>query len=47
MIIMLKNPILKINLSRFVLNVITFTKCPILQNGMQVDEILICKKNSN
>jgi hypothetical protein len=41
MIIMLKTPILKINLSRFFENAFTYTKCPILQNGLQVDETFI------
>jgi hypothetical protein len=41
---MLKIPILKLQLSRIFLNVSTSTKCPILQNGLIVDEILIIKK---
>jgi hypothetical protein len=47
MIIMLKNPILKIDLSRFFLNASTCMKCHILQNGLQVDEILIFIKKIN
>jgi hypothetical protein len=39
----LKNPILKVRLSRILKNVFTCTKCPILQNGLHVDEILILK----
>jgi hypothetical protein len=38
---MLKNPILKVELSKKNLNISTCTKCPILQNGLHVDEILI------
>jgi hypothetical protein len=41
---MLKNPILKLELSRIFKNVSTSTKCPILQNGLIVYEILIIKK---
>ncbi len=41
---MLKNPILKVELNRISKNVSTFTKCPILQNGLHVDEIFIFKK---
>ncbi len=37
----LKNPILKVRLSRILKNVSTCTKCPILQNGLYIDEILI------
>jgi hypothetical protein len=40
----LKNPILKLELSRFFLNVYICTKCSILQNGLHVDEMLIFKK---
>jgi hypothetical protein len=40
----LKNCILKIGLSRIFKNVFTCTKCPILQNGLHVDEILIFLK---
>jgi len=36
---MLKNPILKVELNKISKNVFTFTKCPILQNGLHVDEI--------
>jgi hypothetical protein len=39
----LKNPILKVRLSRILKNVSTCTKCPILQNGLYIDEILILK----
>jgi hypothetical protein len=38
---MLKNPILKVELSRIFKNISIWTKCPILQNGLIVDEILI------
>ncbi len=38
---MLKNPILKVELSRISKNISTCTKCPVLQNGLHVDEILI------
>jgi hypothetical protein len=41
---MLKNPILKLGLNRNFKNVSTCTKCPILQNGLHVDEILIFKQ---
>jgi hypothetical protein len=41
---MLKNPILKVESSRISKIIYTFTKCPILQNGLHVDEILIKKK---
>jgi len=41
MIIMLKTPILKIDLSSFFFNAFICTKCLILQNGLQVDETLI------
>jgi hypothetical protein len=41
---MLKNPILKVELSRFFQKNSTCTKCLILQNGLHVDEILIKKK---
>jgi hypothetical protein len=41
----LKNPILKVGLSRTFKNVYTCTKCPILQNGLHVNEILLFKKN--
>jgi hypothetical protein len=40
MIIMLQNPILKVDLS-FFLNAFICTRCPILQNGLKVDEVLI------
>jgi hypothetical protein len=40
----LKNPILKVGLSRILKNVFTCTKCLILQNVLHVDEILILKK---
>jgi hypothetical protein len=40
----LKNPISKIRLSKIFKNVSTCTKCPILQNGLHVDEILIFLK---
>jgi hypothetical protein len=33
--------VLKVELRRFFLNISTYTKCPILQNGLHVDEILI------
>jgi hypothetical protein len=39
----LKKPILKVELNRIFENVSTCTKCPILQNGLHVDEILIFK----
>jgi len=41
MIIMLKTPILKIDLSIIFLNASTCMKCHILQNGLQIDEMLI------
>jgi hypothetical protein len=37
----LKNPILKVGLSIISLKKSTCTKCPILQNRLHVDEILI------
>jgi hypothetical protein len=37
----LENPILKVELNRISKNVSTFTKCPILQNGLHVNEIFI------
>jgi hypothetical protein len=40
---MLKNPILKVKLSRIFKNISICTKCSILQNGLHVDEILIFK----
>jgi len=41
---MLKNLLLKVELSRIFKNVFTCTRCQILQNGLHVDEILIKKK---
>jgi len=41
---MLKNPILKVDLNRILQNASTCTRCPILQNGLHVDEISIKKK---
>jgi hypothetical protein len=41
---MMKNPILKVGLTRIFKNVSTCTKCSILQNGLHVNEILILKK---
>jgi hypothetical protein len=38
---MLKNPILKVELSIIFWNDFTFIRCPILQNGLNLDEILI------
>jgi hypothetical protein len=38
---MLKNPILKVELSRIFKNVSTCNKGPILQNGLHVNELLI------
>ncbi len=38
---MLRNPILKIKLSRIFKNISTCTKCSILQNGLHVDEMFI------
>ncbi len=38
---MLKNPNLKVEVSKFFKNISTCTKCPILQNGLPIDEILI------
>ncbi len=38
---MLKNPILKVELNRILKIIFICTKCPILQNGLHVDEILI------
>jgi hypothetical protein len=43
----MKNPILKVELNIFLKNVYTCTKCPILQNGLHVDEILIFLKKIN
>jgi hypothetical protein len=40
----LENPILKVELNRISKNVSTFTKCPILQNGLHVNEIFIFLK---
>ncbi len=42
---MLKNPILKVELSRILKIISTCIICLILQNGLHVDEILILKKN--
>jgi hypothetical protein len=41
---MLKNPILKVELSRIIKIIYTLKKCLILQNGLHVNEILIFKK---
>jgi hypothetical protein len=41
---MLKDFILKVELSRIFKNAFTCTRCQILQNGLHVDEILILKK---
>jgi len=41
----MKNPILKVELNIILKKVSTCTKCPILQNGLHADEILIKKKN--
>jgi len=41
---MLKNPILKVELSRILKIISTCTKCSILENGLHVDGILIKKK---
>jgi hypothetical protein len=38
---MLKNSILKIELGKFFKIIYICTKCPILQNGLHVDEIFI------
>jgi len=38
---MLKNSILKVELSRIFKNISTYTKCPILQSGLHINEILI------
>jgi len=43
MVIMLKNPILKVDLNTFLKNAPTSMICPILQNELQIDEILIRK----
>jgi hypothetical protein len=43
---MLKNPILKVKLSRIKKKIPTCTKYPILQNELYVDEKLIKKKKS-
>jgi hypothetical protein len=40
-IIILKNEHLHVDLSRFYKIASTCKKCPILQNGLQIDEILI------
>jgi hypothetical protein len=37
----LKNPILKVGLNRIFLNVFPCTKCPILQNGLHVDDFFL------
>jgi hypothetical protein len=42
-LIFLKNPILRVGLNRIYKNVSTCTKCPIVQNGPHVDEILFFK----
>jgi hypothetical protein len=39
MIIMLKTPILKVDLNRFIKSASTCTKCLILQDGLQANEI--------
>ncbi len=39
-LIFLRNSILKVGLSIIFKNVYTCTKCPILQNGLHVDEII-------
>jgi hypothetical protein len=41
MLKLLKTPILKMELSRIFKNISTCTKCPILQNELHVNEILI------
>jgi hypothetical protein len=41
---MLKDPILKVELNRIKKIISICTKCPILQNGLHVNEILIFKK---
>jgi hypothetical protein len=41
---MMKKSILKIELSIILKIISTCTKCPVLQNGVHVDEILIFKK---
>jgi hypothetical protein len=38
---MLKNLILKVELSRIKKNIFIYTRCQILQNGLYVDEMLI------
>jgi hypothetical protein len=43
MLKILKNPIFKEELSGIFKIISTCTKCPILQNGLHVDEILIFK----
>jgi hypothetical protein len=40
----LKNPIMKLELNRIFKNVVTCTRCQILQNGLHVDAILFFKK---
>ncbi len=40
---MLKNPFLKVDLSRIFFNASICTRCLILQNGLYTDEILIKK----
>jgi hypothetical protein len=40
----LKNPIVKIELNRIFKNVVTCTRCIILQNRLHVDAILFLKK---
>jgi hypothetical protein len=42
--LMLKKPILKVDLSKEKINASFCTRCLILQNGLHVDEILIYKK---
>ncbi len=41
----MENPILKVKLSRVFKNISICTRCPILQNELHVDEILIFKKS--
>jgi hypothetical protein len=41
MVIMLKTPILKVDLNLFIFNTSICMRCSILQNGLQVDVILI------
>jgi hypothetical protein len=40
---LLKIPILKVDLNRIFLNVVIGTRCLIIENGLNIDEVLILK----